>query len=152
HKRMLWSYSYAPDGNIALTGAIDVSRCAGTFVLALAFGRNAAEAGQRARSALLEDFAVVAERYQRGWQEYQAQCLDLGEVGVDGFDHYRISTAVLKAHEEKSFRGGMIASLSIPWGFNKGDDDLGGYHLAWPRDLVESAGALLAAGDVGGAR
>ena len=28
----------------------------------------------------------------------------------------------------------------------KGDEDLGGYHLIWPRDLVESAGGLLAAG------
>jgi glucoamylase len=152
HKRMLWSYRRAPDGNIALTGAIDVARCAGTFVLALAFGRNAAEAGQRARAALLEDFDVVVERYQRGWQEYQAQCLDLGQIGESGFNTYRVSTAVLKTHEEKSFRGGMIASLSIPWGLAKGDDDLGGYHLAWPRDLVESAGGLLAAGDTGGAR
>ena len=40
----------------------------------------------------------------------------------------------------------MIASLSIPWGFNKGDEDLGGYHLVWPRDLVETAGGFLAAG------
>ena len=37
--------------------------------------------------------------------------------------------------------------MSIPWGFSKGDDDLGGYHLVWPRDLVEIAGGLLAAGD-----
>ena len=28
----------------------------------------------------------------------------------------------------------------------KGDDDLGGYHVVWPRDLVEAAGGLLAAG------
>ncbi len=50
------------------------------------------------------------------------------------------------AHESKDFLGGIIASLSIPWGFNKGDEDLGGYHLVWPRDLVENAGGLLAAG------
>jgi glucoamylase len=152
HKRMLWSYRHAPDGNIALTGAIDITQCAGTFVLALAFGRNAAEAGQQARAALLEDFDVVVERYQRGWQGYQAQCLDLGQIGASGFDPFRVSTAVLKTHEAKKFRGGMIASLSVPWGFAKGDDDLGGYHLAWPRDLVESAGGLLAAGDTGSAR
>jgi glucoamylase len=54
--------------------------------------------------------------------------------------------AVLRTHESKDFLGGIIASLSIPWGFNKGDEDLGGYHLIWPRDLVESAGGLLAAG------
>ena len=40
----------------------------------------------------------------------------------------------------------MIASLSIPWGDTKGDEDLGGYHLVWPRDLVESAGGLIAVG------
>ena len=82
----------------------------------------------------------------------QSQCLELGEVGETGFDLYRVSTAVLKTHEAKRFPGGMIASLSIPWGSAKGDDDLGGYHLVWPRDLVESAGGLLAAGDVGSAR
>ena len=54
--------------------------------------------------------------------------------------------AVLRTHESKDFLGGIIASLSIPWGFNKGDEDLGGYHLIWPRDLVENAGGLLAAG------
>jgi glucoamylase len=40
----------------------------------------------------------------------------------------------------------MIASLSIPWGDSKGDHELGGYHLVWPRDLVNSAGALIALG------
>src|SRR5438094_940349 len=44
------------------------------------------------------------------------------------------------------FSGGSIARLSIPCGSAKGDEDLGGYHLIWPRDLAESAGALLAAG------
>jgi glucoamylase len=61
-------------------------------------------------------------------------------------DLYRISTAVVCAHEAKSFLGGIIASLSIPWGFARGDNDLGGYHLVWPRGLVEAAGGLLAAG------
>jgi glucoamylase len=56
--------------------------------------------------------------------------------------------SVLRAHESKDFLGGIIASLSIPWGFNKGDEDLGGYHLVWPRDLVETAGALIAGGAV----
>ncbi len=63
-----------------------------------------------------------------------------------GRDLFRVSTAVLRTHESKRFAGDLIASLSIPWGSAKGDNDLGGYHLAWPRDLVESAGGLLAAG------
>ena len=40
----------------------------------------------------------------------------------------------------------MIASLSIPWGEYTGDEDLGGYHLVWTRDMCHSATGLLAAG------
>jgi glucoamylase len=38
----------------------------------------------------------------------------------------------------------MVASLSIPWGDS--GNERGGYHLVWPCDLVETAGALLALG------
>ena len=61
-------------------------------------------------------------------------------------DLYRTSAAVLAVHEDKSAAGAMIASLSVPWGDSRGDHELGGYHLVWPRDLVNSAGALLALG------
>ena len=53
---------------------------------------------------------------------------------------------MLRTHESKRVEGGIIASLSIPWGFSKPDDDLGGYHLVWPRDLVEIAGGFIAIG------
>src|SRR5207248_3732952 len=36
---------------------------------------------------------------------------------------------------------------SIPWGEEKGDDELGGYHLVWTRDMVNCASALMAADD-----
>jgi glucoamylase len=39
--------------------------------------------------------------------------------------------------------------MSIPWGETKGDNDLGGYHLVWTRDLVQSATALFATGQTG---
>src|SRR4029450_9105245 len=50
------------------------------------------------------------------------------------------------AHEDKVFQGALVASMSIPWGEAKGDGDMGGYHLVWTRDLVQSATALLATG------
>jgi len=61
-------------------------------------------------------------------------------------DLYRVSAAILAVHEDKRASGAMIASLSIPWGNMKSDHELGGYHLVWPRDLVNSAGALIALG------
>ena len=54
---------------------------------------------------------------------------------------------MLFAHEDKTYPGAMIASLSIPWGEIKGDEQLGGYHLVWTRDLVNSVTGLMAAGD-----
>ena len=88
-----------------------------------------------------------AQHYVAQWRNWQTTLLKLDEP-LRQNDLYRASTAVLRTHESKDFLGGIIASLSIPWGFNKGDEDLGGYHLVWPRDLVETAGALLAAGAV----
>src|SRR5206468_11756283 len=58
----------------------------------------------------------------------------------------RLSRCVLLAHEDKVFQGALVASTSIPWGEIKSDNDLGGYHLVWTRDLVQSASALLATG------
>jgi hypothetical protein len=39
-------------------------------------------------------------------------------------------------HEDKTYPCDLIASLSIPWGEAKGDEDLGVYHLVWTRDMV----------------
>jgi len=57
------------------------------------------------------------------------------------------SINLLLAHEDKLYPGAMIASMSIPWGEDKSDDELGGYHLVWTRDMVHCASALMAAGD-----
>jgi glucoamylase len=151
NKRLTSFYRAARNGNIALTGEINLSSCGGDFVLALAFGRSSAAAGQLARAALLQNFVEVEADYIRCWKGVQRQFIDLGTTPKNGFDLYRTSTAVLKTHESPTLPGSIIASLSIPWGSSKGDEDLGGYHLVWPRDLVESAGGLLAAGDADGA-
>ena len=147
HFQMEWEYTRAENGNIAFTGEVDLAARNGEFILALGFGAIWTEAGQQARSTLLEDYADIRRHYVLQWSNWQRNVLKLDEPSRQN-DLYRASTAVLRTHESKDFLGGIIASLSIPWGFNKGDEDLGGYHLVWPRDLVETAGALLAAGAV----
>ena len=145
--QMTWEYTHADDGNIALTGEIDLSAHDGEFVLALGFGGVWAEAGQQALSTLLEDYAEIREGYISHWRRWHKTLIEL-DVPKRTTDLYRASAAVLRSHESKDFLGGTIASLSIPWGFDKGDEDLGGYHLVWPRDLVETASGFLAAGAV----
>jgi glucoamylase len=143
HFRLTWDYTRAENGNLALTGEIDLAACHGRFVLALGFGRNCWESGQQVLSSLLEDCDEIREHFVRQWRNWHDGLLPLDRDMRD-VDLYRTSMAVLRSHESKDFVGGIIASLSIPWGFNKGDEDLGGYHLVWPRDLVETAGALVA--------
>jgi glucoamylase len=147
HFRMEWEYQRAENGNIALTGEIDLEACQGEFMLALGFGGIWSEAGQQTRSSLSEDYLELRDLYVSQWKNWQKKLLPLDDP-LRQHDLYRASTVVLRTHESKDFLGGIIASLSIPWGFNKGDEDLGGYHLVWPRDLVETAGALLAGGAV----
>jgi len=147
HKRMNWDYTRAENGNVALTAEVDLAAGDEDFLLVLGFGRNANEAGNRARSALQDGFEAAQSKYVRAWHAWQARLLQLdSDRPDDRLNHFRIGAAVARVHEAFDFPGGIIASLSIPWGFSKGDNDLGGYHLAWPRDLVESAGGLLAAG------
>ena len=146
HKQMTWTYDRAENGNIALAGEIDIRSMHGEFTLALSFGRNAAEAGNQALASLSDGFEHAKHGYIQEWKTWQQSLLPLGRNGRSGPDIYHISTAVMRIHESKNIPGGLIASLSVPWGFSKSDDDLGGYHLAWPRDLVETASGLLAAG------
>ena len=76
--------------------------------------------------------------------------------GVDGLLERRprpdskvernVSLMVLKASEDKTWRGGFIAAPAMPWVFGTyAQSDV--YHLVWARDEYEMATALLAAGD-----
>ncbi|HEY2799864.1 MAG TPA: glycoside hydrolase family 15 protein [Chthoniobacterales bacterium] len=147
HKRMTWSYGRAKDGNVALTAQIDLQNCGGEFVLALGFDSSPVGAAHHVRGSLLDGFDSSLDNYVSGWRKWH-DCLrpPPQKKGENDFDYYRISTAVLRTHQAKNFPGGTVASLSIPWGFSKGDEDRGGYHLAWVRDLAQVSGALLAAG------
>src|SRR6185312_8730281 len=146
HKLLTWQYEVADGGNVALTGEIDIAHCGGEFLIALGFGRDFSKAAFAARSVLYHGFDRAQSAYVHGWQQWQ-HALVINKPGMPGDAKVRgVSAAALRVHESKRFASAIIASLSIPWGFAKGDNDLGGYHLVWPRDLVEAAGGLLAAG------
>ncbi|HKJ81513.1 MAG TPA: glycoside hydrolase family 15 protein, partial [Ignavibacteriaceae bacterium] len=144
NKKLTLKYDKAENGNIALTGEIDLlQNQTNEFVIAIGFGQNWSEAGQRAKASILDDFNEAKKIYMSEWEEW-FKGLDLVNSINKNKNLELISASVLRIHEAKRFPGGLIASLSIPWGFHKGDDDLGGYHLVWPRDLAEAAGGLLA--------
>ena len=146
HKQLTWEYTRAENGNIALTARIDLNDSGGEFTLALGFGKDAENAAGNAISSLQDGFDKAKHDYIAGWQEWVKTHAPKDKDKGGQRDLSVISLAVLRTHESKQSRGAFIASLSIPWGFSKGDNDLGGYHLVWTRDMVETAGGLLAAG------
>lgn len=139
NKKLTEFYGRAENGNVALVAEIDMSSPNAEAVLALGFGVTPEEASEHALESILIGFEDSQERYLKFWTEWNRD-LWTSKSRVSLFD---ISKVVLKAHTD-IIRGGIIASLSVPWGFAKGDDDLGGYHLVWPRDMAEAAGAFVA--------
>lgn len=147
HGALTWQYERADDGNVALTGEIE-AKSDQPFVMAMGFGRSAGEAAQQARASLLKGFDRCRDEYIAEWRAATKGVRDLAGASGDSGRLFRSSVQVLLTCRDKSMPGAAVASLSIPWGATKGDNDLGGYHLVWARDLVEGASALLAVDDV----
>lgn len=144
-----WEFRAAGQGNIALTGEI-VPQSGEPFTLAIAFGRSSQSTVAKLMQSLAEPFERHREAYVRQWQRTVVNPrFDHSEHTSDGGHLYRLSRCLLLAHEDKTFQGALVASMSIPWGESKNDTDLGGYHLVWTRDLTQSATALLATGQTG---
>lgn len=148
HGRMTWTWREAGPGNVALMAALPQKAS-----LALGLATSPQAAATLALSSLAEPFGAMWEGQRADWSAWHAA----REARCPSFalpdalcEQLRHSAQVLKTHYDKTFRGAMVASLSVPWG-NRGEER-GGYHLVWPRDLAECAQALLALGGEAEAR
>ena len=149
HGRMGWSYAAAGPGEVALGAALARRGC-----LAVGLATSKEAAATLALSSLMEGFDAAWAKYLGGWREWRAtqRWRDRLSPELDA-DQTRLlarSASVLKVHGDRTFRGAMVASLAVPWG--EASTSRGGYHLVWARDLVESAGALIALGALDEAR
>jgi glucoamylase len=147
---MDWQFGSALNGNISVMGQIDPRRMR-EFTVAIGFGEGHHAALAATAGALANPFEKHLRRFIEQWHR-AASPREWAVNAKDGGRLLQVSHNVVLAHEDKTFGGAFIASASIPWGYAKGDDDLGGYHLVWTRDMVQSATALLASGRVDTAR
>ena len=140
---MCWEYDRAGPGNVALMG--ELPRQA---VLGLGISSSTESAATLALASLFEPFEASWQRQIETWKTWQQTCAQrapvINSLPPECRAQFSISTMVLRTHQCKTFPGAMVASLSVPWGNTK--DERAGYHLVWPRDLCECAGALLAFG------
>jgi len=140
------------DGNVAQMAEIPLAagRRTAELTLALGFGSEGADAIRTARESLRRPAASLLAAYVEGWRDYLAT-LRAPRVGDPRV--FATAAMVLRAFEDKTHRGAMIASLTKPWGHeaDAGEPDVGGYHLVWSRDLYHVATAFQALGDKGAA-
>lgn len=147
----IMSYDRAENGNLAIIGEWP-AQPGQTQCLITSFGRTEREAKFAAHLAMNESYDEIEQNYVSEWHHFFH---GLGGILPSSHPHarmQRISAMVLKTHQDKIFSGGIIASLSVPWGNAASDGNIGGYHLVWPRDMVEAANAFLTLDDVDDAR
>ncbi|MBV8998962.1 MAG: hypothetical protein JO304_07875 [Solirubrobacterales bacterium] len=125
------------------------------LTLALAFAGNRSDALSAAHASLRAGWDAVSLRYATGWHAYlrtlrrPPRSLSTAPERQE----YVVSEMVLAASEDKTHRGAFVASPTMPWAWGTGlQTPSGPYHLVWSRDLYEIATALIADGDVAGAR
>src|SRR5271170_4952116 len=148
--KMDWEFGSALNGNVAVMGQINPQNH-NDFTVAIGFGEGHHAALSATMGALVTPFDKHLKRFIEQWHR-AASPREWAENSRDGGRLLQVSHNVVLAHEDKTYAGAFIASASIPWGYAKSDDDLGGYHLVWTRDMVQSATALLACGRVDTAR
>jgi glucoamylase len=143
HGRMTDTFDLADDGNVAIIGELG----ARAGVLALGFNQTPEGARTLAAASLAQGFWAARDDFESGWRTWAA-AIDLPSASPaltpELIDEAYLSATMLKVHEDRTFPGAVVASLSVPWG--NSSDSRGGYHLVWTRDAVETAFALLAIG------
>jgi glucoamylase len=164
------SYTTASNGNVVQTARVtggkkddDVGEL--NFTVALGFGASQAAAVQTAGTALTHGFDGAREVSKKGWDAYDKKLNDPPKTlpGINGKragelrNAYFVNANVLKASEDKTFPGAIVASMTSPWGQavsagDPGNTYFGSYREVFARDLYEIWTGLMAVGDLGTAR
>jgi len=158
------TYDSASNGNLVQTTQVDLSS-GGDFSLALGFGTTQGDAVMAAEGTLGAPFGQVRKAFSADWHTY-----DAGLTAPPGsfagttrpewrqlVDEYYMSANVVKASEDKTFPGAIVASLASPWGqaISAGDPNnlfFGSYREVFARDLYEAWTSLMVDGDLQTAR
>ncbi|WP_244325633.1 glycoside hydrolase family 15 protein [Shewanella aestuarii] len=144
-------------GNVALTAQYPtLDNNSYTVNFAIGFASNKKDSLANADNTLKDGYDAVLSAYlgdekHLGWKDYLASLAPLKEMANNTTDDGKLlytSALVLKAQEDKTHAGALIASLSNPWG-DTVSAKVGstGYKAVWPRDFYQCAMAFLAMGD-----
>ncbi len=142
-------------GNVVQLARLPLTGLRGSqrLTMGLSFAQTESRARAFASVALRSGFTALSRVYAEGWQGYLASLkAPPASVASDPAlrAEYDTSLMVMRASEDKTFRGASIASPTMPWHWGDHSIEKGpsaAYHLVWSRDLYQVATAQLAAGD-----
>jgi glucan 1,4-alpha-glucosidase len=135
------------------TGSETVTR---TVALGFAEEGDTAAALEAAQATLAAGYEDRRGAYVEGWESYlDERPVPDAVAGTPELEaQYYSALMVLRAAEDKTFRGAGVASPCVPWGDNV-DASVPrdyGYNFTWSRDLYQVFTALSAVGDTERAR
>ncbi|MEP6559581.1 MAG: glucodextranase DOMON-like domain-containing protein [Nakamurella sp.] len=156
--RLATSYPEAAQGNVVQTAQLDVRR-GRDAILALGLGSSQSAAITAAGASATANPDRTLDSYLRGWKSYDRRLTSPATRGLTISQRkqlestYYLSANVLKASEDKTYPGAIVASLASPWGqaVSAGDPNntyFGSYREVFARDLYESFSGLVASGDI----
>jgi len=138
------AWTEAKNGNVAVGGTLGIP--SGAFQLAIGFAHSRSDAEEVARQSLRRGAGRVRETFEQAWRNLPDLDPNVLKVAGDGGDLALASVAVLRSLEDKTHRGGFVASPAAPWGESCRDGDQV-YHMIWTRDLFHIVSALHDMGD-----
>ncbi|MCU1470537.1 MAG: glucan 1,4-alpha-glucosidase [Glaciihabitans sp.] len=154
----------ATNGNVEQTAGVQTDP-SGAATLALGFGTTQASAVMTASATASSSVFGMKAQYVSGWLKYDAglRAPILTAHGLTdserltGIKNYYQSANVVKASEDKTYPGAIVAGLDAPWGQSIVANDpnnlfSSGYREVFARDLYEAWTALYTDGDLATAR
>ena len=154
----------ASHGNVEQTALVSPDKH-GDVTLALGFGTTQVAAVDTAGATVHTSLGQLTGVYAGGWRDYD-EGLRRPSGNLPGLSksqqaaavrEYYVSANAVKASEDKTFQGAIVASMASPWGqaVSAGDPAntyFGSYREVFSRDLYEAWTALLTDGDLATAR
>lgn len=143
-------------GNVSLLAELGEIGENSQFDLTLSFGISEQTSFKQGQATLAKGYQAVLDNYNGkgealGWQDYLQSLAPLNNMSEQTADNGKLlytSAMVLKAQEDKTHAGALIASLSNPWGETvSAKTGSTGYKAVWVRDFYQVAMAFMAMGD-----
>jgi glucan 1,4-alpha-glucosidase len=154
----------ATNGNVEQTAGVQMD-ATGAATLALGFGSTQASAVKTANATATTSVPGLTEKYVHEWLKYDAGLKPplLTASGLTSSQRLTANTSyyqaanVVKASEDKTYPGAIVAGLDAPWGQSIAANDpnnlfSSGYREVFARDLYEAWTALYTDGDLSTAR